>query len=128
MLDNVSYELLIDGIDTIRRVGNVAHDEDEVLERPDEPNHYRNTSTENAASFLGTYVERIKSLDLLPFAHDSWQEFLDCDDALVGDPFVLRRLNCLANFHKALSAEEHSHRRVWMGGPVQEGRLVTGQS
>ncbi|KAH6692098.1 hypothetical protein BKA61DRAFT_564725, partial [Leptodontidium sp. MPI-SDFR-AT-0119] len=67
---------------TIRRVGNVAHDEDEVLERPDEPNHYRNTSTENAASFLGTYVERIKSLDLLPFAHDSWQEFLDCDDAL----------------------------------------------
>ncbi|KAG4434584.1 hypothetical protein IFR05_009940 [Cadophora sp. M221] len=67
---------------TIRRVGHIAHDDGAVLERPEDPNHYRNTSTENAASFLITYIERIESLGLLPFAHDYWQGVLDCNDSL----------------------------------------------
>ncbi|KAH7388899.1 hypothetical protein BKA64DRAFT_645372 [Cadophora sp. MPI-SDFR-AT-0126] len=42
------------------------------LERPDEPNHYR-----NAVSFLRAHLERIRSLDLLPFTWESRQGFLD---------------------------------------------------
>ncbi|PVH72309.1 hypothetical protein DL98DRAFT_520549 [Cadophora sp. DSE1049] len=70
--------LVVDTRDnTIRRVSNTAPDEDAVLERPDEPDHYRNTPTENAVSFLRTHIEKIRSLDLLPFAWESRQGFLD---------------------------------------------------
>ncbi|KAH8807389.1 hypothetical protein F5884DRAFT_731129 [Xylogone sp. PMI_703] len=37
-----------------------------VLERPDEPFHYRNSRTYHAPTFLQQYVDSIKNLDLLP--------------------------------------------------------------
>ena len=45
------------GTDTIRRVGTFAPDEDAGLERPDEPNHYRNTATENTVSFYARILK-----------------------------------------------------------------------
>jgi len=71
------------GTDTIRRVGTFAPDEDAGLERPDEPNHYRNTATENTVSFLRTHLEKIRSLNLLPLGLESGQEFLDFYHPLV---------------------------------------------
>jgi len=80
---DLSWLVLDTKENTIRRVGTFAPDEDAGLERPDEPNHYRNTATENTVSFLRTHLEKIRSLNLLPLALESGQEFLDFYHPLV---------------------------------------------
>ena len=69
--------------DTIRRIegvhGPTGVDESE-LERPDDPLHYRNYSTEHAPTFLRQYVDRIKNLDLIPCGAQGWKGFYSKTD------------------------------------------------
>lgn len=44
--------------------------EDAELERPDKPDYYRNLPGQHAPSFLRWYINRIRTLDLIPSAAD----------------------------------------------------------
>jgi hypothetical protein len=90
--------------------------DDAELERPDKLDHYRNLPGQHAPSLLRWYIDRIRSLDLIPTNTDpptGWFGDINFKD-LVSDTLVMNGPFVILTISVASNDEVYYGREVWL--------------